>query len=237
MHPSASLAVQFGIGGLAVLVVGLLIAGYAYSGPRNTKNVATAALVGCSWLALSGAIGASGLLTQWQRVPPLLVPLAGFSLIGVALLARSSVGLRMAEGLPVWVLVGFHAFRFPLELVMHSAAAEGTMPVQMTFFGGCNYDIVTGLSACLVAAMAYGGRANLTWLRAWNTMGLALLATIVCVAVLSTPTFAAFGPERLNTWVAYFPFVWMIAAHVPAALLGHLVLRRRLSALQASGSM
>ena len=37
-----------------------------------------------------------------------------------------------------------------------------------------------------------------------------------------------FGPERLNTWVAYAPFVWLPAVMVVCALIGHLVIWRKL---------
>jgi hypothetical protein len=131
------------------------------------------------------------------------------------------VGRRLA-GLPSWLLVGFASFRLVLELFMHAAAAEGTMPVQMTFGAGLNYDILTGASALVVAAQLRR-HDNPVLLRAWNVFGLALLVSIVTIAVVSTPAIAAFGPHRLNTWVAYAPFIWMITVNVPAALLGHLV--------------
>ena len=59
-------------------------------------------------------------------------------------------------------------------------------------------------------------------------LGLGLLLTIVSIAVMSIP-----GPLRLfdgppNVWIATVPFVWLPTMMVMAALLGHLLLRRRL---------
>ena len=54
---------------------------------------------------------------------------------------------------PVWLLIAFHGFRLPLELIMHEAATEGVMPPQMTFTG-LNFDITTGATALLVAALS-----------------------------------------------------------------------------------
>ena len=76
-----------------------------------------------------------------------------------------------------------------------------------------------------MAAGAAGRRLVL----AWNILGLALLANIVVVAILSTPRFAMFGPDRLNTFVTYPPFVWLPAILVLAALAGHLIIFRALS--------
>jgi hypothetical protein len=136
---------------------------------------------------------------------------------------------RTLGTLPVALLVLFHAFRFPLELVMHRAAAEGTMPPQMTYTG-LNFDIVTGITALLVGGLALFDRAPHWLLVAWNALGSLLLAAIIVIAVASLPQFQAFGSEasRVNTWIAYFPYVWLPAGLVTAALLGHVILWRRL---------
>jgi hypothetical protein len=62
----------------------------------------------------------------------------------------------------------------------------------------------------------------------WNAVGLGLLINIVIVAIVSTPMFALFGPERLNVWVTYPPFIWLPAVMVLAALTGHLIIFRAL---------
>jgi hypothetical protein len=133
----------------------------------------------------------------------------------------------MIRGLPVWVLVLTQSFRLPLELMMHEAAIEGVMPVQMSY-SGRNLDILTGITAVPVAwllAKRIGGRRLAA---VWNLMGTLLLVNIVCVALLSTPTFAYFGPERLNTWIAYPPFIWLPAIMVSCAAIGHLLIWRAL---------
>jgi hypothetical protein len=63
-----------------------------------------------------------------------------------------------------------------------------------------------------------------------QTLGSLQLLAIIAIAMASLPRFHVFGsePQHLNTWVAYFPFVWLPAGLVSAALLGHLLLWRRL---------
>jgi hypothetical protein len=113
---------------------------------------------------------------------------------------------------------------------MHALYERGIMPVQMSY-SGLNFDIVTGATAIVVAVlvkMGYGGR----WLiAAWNVLGLALLVNVVTVAIASTPLFTAFGEDRVVTFVAYPPFVWLPAVMVVAALAGHLVIFRALRRL------
>ena len=64
----------------------------------------------------------------------------------------------------------------------------------------------------------------------WNALGSALLLAVVAIAVVSLPVFQVYGPQAVNTWVAYFPYVWLPAGLVTGALLGHVVLWRRLLA-------
>jgi hypothetical protein len=218
--------VRLGIPGLALLVVGLLVLAVL-----RTLGARAAALFGAGaigWLAFTGALAHSGFLADFDSRPPHLLVLFLPMLLLTVRLGFSRLGSGLSS-LPLPALVAFHAFRLPLELVMHRAATDGTMPAQMTFTGS-NYDILTGASALVVAALAARGQAPHWLLVAWNALGSALLLAILAIAVASLPTIGAFGrePARLNTWVAYFPYVWLPAGLVSGALLGHVLLWRRL---------
>ena len=229
MHPTASPLVVVGIAGLALVVALAWVVGYARATSSKSAFRAGGALV--VWLALTGGLAAEGVLQRWDARPPpfFLLLLVGLSL--TIALALGKVGACMARELPLAAIIGFQAFRLPLELVMHRAATEGTMPVQMTFTGW-NFDIVSGASAIVVAWLVARGSAPRWLVFAWGIMSSALLVTIVGIAVASMPIFGAFGrsPDRLATWVAYFPFSWLPAVLVAAALFGQIVLFRRLAA-------
>jgi hypothetical protein len=120
-------------------------------------------------------------------------------------------------------------FRYPLEMAMHAMAERGVMPPQMSY-SGWNFDIVTGITAIAVGLAVLAGRAGRTLVTAWNILGSLLLVNIVAIAIASTPVFGAFGPDRLNTWVAYPPFVWLPAVMVLAAAAGHALVFRALAA-------
>lgn len=177
------------------------------------------------WMGLTLVLADRGTFRQWDRIPPSIAMLALLIVLISARLAMGGVGRRLSEHIPLWILVGVQGFRFPLELAMHTMAERGIMPEQMTYTGR-NFDIVTGITAIVVAALVAMGRGGRSLVLAWNVIGLALLLNIVGVALVSTPIFAFFGPERLNTWITYPPFVWLPAVMVLAALLGHLVIFR-----------
>lgn len=233
MTPAASTLVTLGIPLLALLVVALV--GVAMLRWSNRRRAAFYALGAVVWLFATAALAQTGFLARGEGLPPrfVVVMLPMFAL--PLLLGFSTTGAQLASA-PIALLVGFHAFRLPLELVMHQAALEGTMPVQMTYTG-MNFDIVTGSTALLVAVLAALGWAPRWLLLAWNTLGTLLLLAILIIAVASLPAFAAFGrePAQVNTWVAYFPFVWLPAGLVSAAVLGHVLLWRRLLACGTSG--
>ncbi|MBC7173008.1 MAG: hypothetical protein H5U40_11290, partial [Polyangiaceae bacterium] len=236
MHPTASLVSLAGIGGLAAAILVLFVAAQRLAGRRlgepaevTRRFVRAAALGSVAWVALLAALSFSGALARFDlRPPPYLFLVIGT--LGAGLwLGLSRLGGRLAEGLPVAALVGFQAFRLPLELIMHNAGAEGTMPVELSF-GGYNFDVITGATAVPVAALAWSGRAPRALLLAWNALGLVMLGIIAVLALLLSPAVRAFGedPAHINTWVAFFPFVFLPTVLVVAALAGHLVLLRKL---------
>ena len=143
-------------------------------------------------------------------------------------IGASRLGLRIATGIPLAALVGVQAFRFPLEMMLHRAFREGLMPVQMSY-SGFNFDILTGLSAIGVALYLVKRPHALGVVRVWNVAGIVLLANVLTIAVLSTPTpIRVFHNEPANEWIAHAPWVWLPAVFVVAAIIGHIIVFRRL---------
>ena len=192
---------------------------------RRRRLILSAAVL--AWLVLTTLAAGSGVLRRFEAFPP---PFAGLVITVVALgvgIACSPLGTRLVHGLPLWFLVAFQVFRFPLEMIMHAAAVEGTMPVQMSY-SGQNWDILTGITAGVLGWRLSRGPVARWIVTLWNVLGFALLVNVVTVAILSTPLFRWFGDDRLNTFVTYPPFVWLPTVLVTAALLGHVLVWRKL---------
>jgi len=226
---SPSPVAALGIGGIALVVAALFVAGVARAG-ASRRTVAATALGALAWLGLWAVVARSGVLLRFDaRPPPILGMMLASGALGV-ILGLSRIG-GMLTRLPLALLVGVHAFRLPLELAMHRAATDGIMPVQMSY-GGDNFDIVSGASALVVGGLLAVGAAPRWLVVAWNVVGATLLAVIVTIAATSMPMIHAFGedPSRLNTFIGEFPFVWLPTVLVAAALAGHIVVARRLLA-------
>jgi hypothetical protein len=183
-----------------------------------------------AWMALTWVAAASGILREWDRTPPPFAFLVLGMLVVSFALSFSVVGTRIARRIPLWALVGVQGFRLPLEIAMHALVARGIMPEQMSY-SGRNLDIVTGITALIVAVLVKAGFGGRRLVAAWNVLGLALLINVVTVAILSTPRIRYFGDDHVVTFVTYVPFVWLPAVMVVAALAGHLLIFRALRRL------
>jgi hypothetical protein len=188
-----------------------------------------------AWMAVTAWLAGSGAFADFSGAPPLLMRWMGAGIGAGVVLAFSPFGTRFVRGVPLSVLVGFQAFRLPLEMVMHRAHAEGLMPLQLTWTG-LNWDIVAGGTALVVSLLLRSATPNRGLALAWNALGTLLLLNVMTIAVRSLPGVHAFGtePHQLNTWVAHVPYVWLPAVCVNAAVFGHVVLWRRLLAREAS---
>ena len=141
-------------------------------------------------------------------------------------LAFSRVGERVVGAVPVAALVGFQAFRLPLELVLHRFYDEGVIPVQMTY-SGANFDIVTGVLAVVCGLGLWRGVAGRMVVWAFNCMGLGLLGAVVRIAVLSAPTpMRVYMNDPPVQLIFHAPYTWILSVCVAGALLGHLLVFR-----------
>jgi hypothetical protein len=177
------------------------------------------------WIVATAAYSSSGAL---QQEPGLMMTAMLPAFIGLSAIALTSIGLRIARRTPWFVLIGFHAFRIVIELVFHNLYMQDRLPIQVTYHG-LNYDISTGISACVLCLWAIFARPPRIVVIFWNTIGMALVATIVVVATLSMPgPLRQFTNEPSTILMSTFPFIWVPTFLAPVALAGHLVVYRKL---------
>jgi hypothetical protein len=176
-----------------------------------------------------GVLAARGALSDFARLPPpfALLMLAMFA--ATIALAFSPLGTRLARHAPIHALVGYQVFRVPLEFWLQAMHARGAIPEQLTW-SGLNFDILSGITALVVASLAWRGGASRRLIAAWNWLGFALLLNIGWIAVTSFPTpLRVFTNEPSNAIVTTFPYVWLPAFLVQAALFGHVLVWRWLA--------
>lgn len=225
MTPSPLLVAGFA--GLPwIMLGGAVLALRRWGAPGDARRFA---IIGAGALSVAAALALSGITAQMDSFPPPALPIFGVWLISTVALGLSRFGARLAA-LPVGLLIGFQAFRVVVELLLHHGATEGIVPPQLTW-SGRNLDIIAGALALPVGLAARRLPRAALW--GFNLVGLGLLLNVVIVAILSMPTpFQVFTPD--NRWVGDWPFIWLPMGLVALALLGHVVLTRRLLRERAS---
>jgi hypothetical protein len=189
---------------------------------RSARVTGLAAIALALWLGGQALLVASGRMTSLplNGLPfffgPILVVWVG--------LALSPVGRCLATTVPLAALVVFQAFRLPLELVLHSWVAQGTIPQTMTWLGQ-NWDIISGGTALVCAPLASRFRVAA---RLANIVGFALLLNVMRVAILSSPVPFGWGVQPPLLLAFHLPYALIGPVCVGGALFGHLVLTRAL---------
>jgi len=202
---------------MATVVVALIV---RYINGRAAFGV-FAGLLG--WFVYVGLMGYFGIVRNTAIRPPgiayILVPVLGF----LAFFIVRSSPARIAQALPLWIILGTQSFRIGVELFLHQLWIDGLVPKMLTF-SGANVDIFIGASAPLAAWLSTRGRVGLKFALAWNVLGLLALANVVTRAVLTAP-----GPLHLihaetpNLMMGTFPFLFIPAFFVPLAIILHVL--------------
>ncbi len=182
------------------------------------------------WLVVPGLAAQGGKLTDFSSALPPFVAMMFALLAATVALAFSPVGTRFVERAPLHALVGYQVFRIPLEFWLHHLYAQGLWDERLTW-SGLNFDVYSGMTALAVASLAWRGRVSRKWIVAWNALACASLANVLVLSAVSLPTpLRVFSDGPGSALVATtFPFIWLPAFLVPAALFGHVVVWRWLA--------
>lgn len=220
-QPSLPLALFFFL--TTALLVAALYAGLRRMQPGQAARILAGMLV---WLGLLGLLAGRDFFLPTTTSPPRFV-VAVFPPVALGLGALlTPAGRRFYDGLPLPFLTALHTVRLPVELTLYGLMLEKQVPELMTF-GGSNPDILVGLTAPVVAGLAWHRSGK--WLRIWHLLGTALLGNIVFRAILAAPTpLQQWAFEQPNVGVLKFPFIWLPGFIVPLVLLGHLAALRQL---------
>jgi hypothetical protein len=175
----------------------------------------------------------TGYFSRLDIVPPVFLVMNAVILLLIFLFGMGcigKVGNHLVENLPVKRLVALQIFRLPLEMLMLRAASLQIMPLEFSLLG-YNWDALTGLGALLLTVYmvwTVSVPRRLVWF--WNVMGLLMLLAIAALAVLTSPVVQAFGadPGHINSWVLFFPYSLLPSILVSFAVLGHVILTRKL---------
>jgi hypothetical protein len=217
---------------LAVLMAGV----WAGLLARRQKSYGVSAVVFFIAVLLVNIMGDGlGWFTSLDVLPPpfVVMNLAVLSIVlAIGMGYANKLGNMLVRSIQIETLVALQIFRLPLELLMLRAAYLQIMPMEFSMMG-YNLDVLTGLGALLISiycAWTWSLPLKVIWV--WNLLGMACLLVIAVLAVLTSPNVHAFGaaPKHINSWVLYFPYSLLPSVLVSLAVLGHVLLTRKLLA-------
>lgn len=212
---------------------GIHTSGWDIDRKRKLFNTILFSLIG--WGVFVSIWSLSGIMGDFSRFPFNFMPVIAIPLITVVLTLFSERTSEILRNIPIANLIYIQSFRFFVEILLWALLVAHVAPEQMTFEGR-NFDILTGLTAPLIAWLAFRNRISRTGLIIWNLICLGLLINIVTVAILSTPSpWRIFMNEPANTIVTIFPVSFLPGFLVPLAYTLHfLSLKQLLSGKSAS---
>jgi hypothetical protein len=177
------------------------------------------------WLLYVIIVSQSGVLADFSLPPrlPLLIVIP--AIIGsIVITCRSSFN-EVLRHTPLHWPVYLQSFRIVVELLIYGAFADGVFPERATF-KGLNYDILSGLSAPVVAYLNQRGSISGKVLLIWNVIAMAILSVTV-YAFISTYYFSDYLATGSSDFVR-LPYLLLAAVLLPVAIFLHLFSLRQL---------
>src|SRR4051812_23643892 len=117
---------------LPVVVAAAIVFGLRRARPGSEIIAGVAMVV---WFAIVLALAQTGVLAQFDALPP-RIPFIAFGAIGVGLVvSRVSSVKESLRAMPDWWPVALQSFRAPLEVGLYALFGAGLLPEQMTFSG------------------------------------------------------------------------------------------------------
>lgn len=196
----------------------------AITNPSLQKRfIIRTALLLAAWLTYISTLSVTGIFTVAALPPriPLLLVWPAFIFTGFFFI--SGRFKKIIDATPVIWLVYLQSFRIIVELLIWGLFLNGILPKASTF-EGYNFDILIGLTAPLVAYMAFNKRfIGNAVLLIWNFLGLGALAVVVFI-LLSHAYFPSMWHQHANilaNGLGIFPYTFIAGFLMPLAVFLH----------------
>ncbi|HEU5292823.1 MAG TPA: hypothetical protein VFU05_19380 [Cyclobacteriaceae bacterium] len=181
------------------------------------------------WAIIVSAVSIAGVMGNFSIFPFNFGPFLLLPLVAILLFTFSRTLKEILPHIHPSRLIRLQVFRVFVEILLWFLFIDNVLPIQMTFEGQ-NFDVLSGVTAPIVAYLAFKNKLSKSVIIIWNLACLGLLINIVSIAILSMPTpFRFFMNEPANTIVAEFPISWLPTFLVPLAYMLSFISIRQLT--------
>ncbi len=196
---------------------------------KAVRGSKTAIVISLLWMCLQSAVALSGFYLVTNTLPPHFILVAAPPLLLIAGLFLTGAGRRFLDSMDLKWCILLHSIRILVELNLYWLFLYKQVPALMTFEAG-NLDILIGITAPIIWWAYSRGHIGRTGLLIWNSISLLSVLNAFARAMLSAPfRFQRFAFDQPTIAIFTFPFILLPAFIVPAAILCHLVVFRKLS--------
>lgn len=210
---------------ISFIIISIVTVIWFYMASKSKVFLGIAAI----WTALQTYLASSGFYQDFDSLPPKIFFALFPTFLLMAIVFNTKKGKEFIQKINLETITYMSIIRIPVEIVLALLAHQSVISTWQTF-EGANFDILSGITAPLVAYMVFSQK---KWsnkiLLIWNIICLLLLITIIIISILSFPSpFQQISLEQPNLAIAYFPFILLPALVVPIVFFSHLVAIKRL---------
>jgi len=215
---------------LAVLVLLCLIGFRAIKGTfgntpkaKRKKTVLVASLL--AWQIYILALGQTELLNNFELPPRFVILLIFPAFLFTAIFIYKNRNNSWLHHIPKSWLIYIQGFRIAVETLFVFSVAEGILHPNVTI-EGYNYDMLLGLSAPVVAFLAFGRKIiSENMVIVWNYLGLLVLASVIFVFVTTifVPQFYGSPVNLMPIEFTYYPYTLVAGFLMPVAVFIHVL--------------
>ena len=176
-----------------------------------------------AWGTLHSALAYSGFYENMKTVPPRMM-LIVFPIVIIIISSIFSQKMKKwLSSLDLKKLLYLQVVRVPVELTLFWLFMANYVPEIITFEGQ-NFDIIAGVTAPIMALIAFrNNKINKPLLWTWHILSILLLLNIIITALISTPTvFQQIAFEQPNLAMFRFPFLLLPGIIVPLVLVSNI---------------
>ena len=202
------------------------------SAERIERAIRWSVIVLGAWTIFISYFSFQGFFSNFSTFPPRMAIVFVVPLVAILFLTFSRSLKGVLTHLPPEKIIRLQVFRVFVEILIWMLLLQNLLPIQMSFEGR-NFDILTGLTAPVVAWLIARKKWSPALTIAWNVAGLLLLLNIVVIAILSMPSpIRHFMNNPANTIVTTLPFIWLPGLLVPLAYALHFISIRQILLLR-----
>ena len=175
------------------------------------------------WLTYIAVLAHFGVFRSFAPPPriPLLLILPAFATM--FWFFKTGRHQPLLQGVPRWQPVVFQTFRIGVEFLILGVVLRGLGPKEPSF-EGYNFDILTGLTAPLMALLVYKWKAlSEKWVFGWNLMGLLWLVNVVFIFVSLgvAPQIWGYAQIPISPDFGEMPYLLIAGVFMPLAVFMH----------------